>query len=64
MRVGMAVNSPKTEEDRKHIAEIIKHLDDAILHARHVELWIAGDPATEFLGAVSEQLMNLLRRTA
>lgn len=62
MRVGMAINEPKTEEDRNHIRKIILALDEAAFHSTFVELWIEGKPAHELLGAISEQLMQLYRR--
>lgn len=62
MRIGMAVNIPRTEEEKQNLRKLILLLDEAALHAVKAELWIAGHPGAEFLGGLTEQLMNTWRR--
>jgi hypothetical protein len=62
MRVGMAVNVPKTEEELQNLRKLILLLDEAALHAAKAGLYIAGDPGSDFLGAVTDQLMETWRR--
>jgi len=62
MQIGMAVNIPKTEEERQNLCKLIMLLDEAALHAVKAGLYVQGYLGSEFFGAIANQLMGTWRR--
>lgn len=58
MRIGMAVNVPRTEEARENIRKLISLVDEAAVCAEKAELYVIGHPGSEFFKGLSEQLSN------
>lgn len=63
MVVGMAVNVPKTEEQRASFRKLVLLLDEAALHAIKAGLYVEGRPFADTLGAITDQLMGTWRRS-
>lgn len=62
MKIGMAITVPKTAEEFQRLRKIVLLLDEAALIAVGAGLTIQGADAPEFLGALTEQIMQTLRR--
>lgn len=62
MRIGMAVNVPKTDEERQNLRKLVLLLDEAAFHASKAGLYIQGNAGSDFLGAITGQLMETWRR--
>lgn len=63
MRVGMAVNVPKTEEEKENFRKLVMLLDEAALRANKVGLYIQANPGADFLNAITNQLVETWRRS-
>lgn len=63
MRVGMTVNVPKTNADRVNLRKLVLLLDEAAVHAALAGLYIQAVPGAEFIGAITESLMETWRAT-
>lgn len=61
MRIGMAVNIPRTEEERENFRKLMTVVEEAATYASKAELWISGHPGSEFLNGLYAQLMNTWR---
>ena len=62
MRIGMAVNVPRTEEERENFRKLTTSIEEAAAYAAKAELWISGHPGADFLNGLYAQLMNAWRK--
>lgn len=62
MRIGMAVTVPKTDQEKLNLRKLILLLDEAAIHANNAGLYVQGMTGSEFLGALTDQLMETWRR--
>lgn len=61
MRVGMAVNVPRTEEERENFLRLTALMEEASARAGKAGLWVGGQEASKVFDGIHAQLMNTWR---
>ena len=61
MAIGMAVDIPKTREQKAALRKVVLLLDEAAFHSVGTGLYLQGQIASDFLGDITDQLVRVLR---